>query len=392
MILGSLSRDLYRARPPRLSLAWLAGRSPRSSQASRRSHRALHTAPRDLHTTLHERFKILFLGRDEFSCVVFKALHDSQDVWESIAVATNPDTKLGQSPLRTLAESLSVPVDFIPAAKPDFKHWEPPPSFDARAPHHVLITASFGRILTPAQLALFAPPHRLNVHGSLLPAFRGPAPIQHALLTGARETGVSVVQMLARGIDKGPVWGAATAPIAPDATFTSLRRELAEQGGRLLVRVLREMLAGTAASTPQPPDSPTPHARSITAADAVLDFATMAAEHIVTLHRAIGHQRALTTTLPTGLPLQLHDPFPLPSGPLPRLSAAPGATTYSKPHAALLVRCAGGSVLAVPRVKKAMRAMIEAREFWNGVIPNARVCVGGEVRLGAVEAGVRREA
>jgi methionyl-tRNA formyltransferase len=122
---------------------------------------------------------------------------------------TNSDSLA--APLRTLAESLHVPVNFIPAEKPDFKHWEPPPPFSTHAQaDHVLVTASFGRILTAAQLDRFPPAHRLNVHGSVLPAYRGPAPIQHTILDGASATGVSVAQMLKRGsgIDKGPVWGA----------------------------------------------------------------------------------------------------------------------------------------------------------------------------------------
>lgn len=106
---------------------------------------------------------------------------------------------------------MNVPIEFIPPEKPQFKHWKPPPPFSETSvppPNHVLITASFGRILTPAQLELFQPARRLNVHGSVLPAYRGPAPIQHAILNNASETGVSVAQMLKRGIDKGPVWAA----------------------------------------------------------------------------------------------------------------------------------------------------------------------------------------
>lgn len=85
---------------------------------------------------------------------------------------------------------------------------------------HVLVTASFGRILTRKQLSYFLPTRRLNVHPSLLPQYRGPAPIQHALLNGEKETGVCVIEMLPAtlkkaaqqdanpkaGIDAGDVW------------------------------------------------------------------------------------------------------------------------------------------------------------------------------------------
>ncbi|KAJ7109624.1 formyl transferase [Mycena crocata] len=328
---------------------------------------------------VQNRFKILFLGRDEFSCAIFQELYSSQDVWESMFVATNPDTRLGHSPLRSLAESVNVPVHLIPPEKWDFKNWKPPPPFTETNADHLLITASFGRILTPAQLELFSPARRLNVHGSVLPAYRGPAPIQHAILDNATETGVSVVQMLKRGIDKGPVWGTSHIPMNRDATFTSLRSELAEHGGRLLVGVLRGMLSGTAESIPQPPLSPTPHAHSITIVDAVLDFTTMTAEDIVTRHRAIGHQRALTTWMPSGVRLHLHDPA-VAVAPL-KLSDVPGALVYHKPERTLIIRCAQGTAIAVPRVKKERRSMLEAREFWNGVVPHPALLVGGELRL-----------
>ncbi|KAF7351402.1 hypothetical protein MSAN_01572000 [Mycena sanguinolenta] len=313
-----------------------------------------------------------------------RVVHVPIDVWEDIFVATNPDTRLGHSPLRALAQSVNVPVDFIPPEKPDFKHWKPPPPFSSTAGqpplNHVLITASFGRILTPAQLELFQPTRRLNVHGSVLPAYRGPAPIQHAILANATETGVSVAQMLKRGIDKGPVWATTQIPLSRDATFTSLRTELAAHGGKLLISVLRDMLAGTAKSSPQPAESPTPHAHSITVADAILDFATMTAEDIVTRHRAIGHQRALTTWMPSGIRLHLHDPA-VTHTPPPRLSAVPGALVYYKPERTLVIRCAGGTAIAVPRVKKERRTMLEAREFWNGVVPHPKLLVDGELRL-----------
>ncbi|KAJ7185830.1 formyl transferase [Mycena filopes] len=375
-------------------------------------------------STHHQPFKILFLGRDEFSCDIFQELYASKDVWESICVATTPETRLAHCtspkspPLNSLAKSLNVPVDVLPPEKPDFKHWKPPPPFSSSSSssgpagpppeNHMLITASFGRILTPAQLELFRPACRLNVHGSVLPAFRGPAPIQHAILANAPRTGVSVAQMLKRGIDKGPVWATASIPLKSDATFTSLRNELASEGGKLLVGVLREMLTGTATSTPQPPESPTPHASSITIVDAILDFGTMTADEIVARHRALGHQRALTTWMPDGTRLHIYDPFLLPSPspipssfpptstptptstpppllppPLPPLSPTPGALTYHKPLRLLLIRCARGTLLAVPRVKKAKReSALAAREFWNGVLPNGRLVVGGEMRLG----------
>lgn len=73
---------------------------------------------------------------------------------------------------------------------------------------HLLITASFGRILPDSILELFPPQQRLNIHPSLLPRYRGAAPIQHAIMNGERMTGVCIIEMLARekGIDAGRIW------------------------------------------------------------------------------------------------------------------------------------------------------------------------------------------
>lgn len=146
----------------------------------------------------------------------------------------NIPTAASTAPLKLLGESLEVPVHTIPRRKVDFRGWmvrvtyflaepascsmQPPPPFtNTNEAHvsvpasetHLLVTASFGRILRPSLLRLFPPAQRLNVHPSLLPAYRGPAPIQRALMRGENVTGVCVIDMMEKkeGIDAGSVWG-----------------------------------------------------------------------------------------------------------------------------------------------------------------------------------------
>ncbi|KAF5348433.1 hypothetical protein D9757_012792 [Collybiopsis confluens] len=136
------------------------------------------------------------MGRDEFSCLALQQLHRS-NLWDEIHLATHPDQKvdrssrLSVSPLKILGSSLGLPVHTIPMSKPEFRNWTLPPPFTevvgSPSSKHVLITASFGRILPLKMLKLFAPDRRLNVHPSLLPAYRGPAPIQHALLNDEKK-------------------------------------------------------------------------------------------------------------------------------------------------------------------------------------------------------------
>ncbi|KAG5336919.1 hypothetical protein C0989_011517 [Termitomyces sp. Mn162] len=319
------------------------------------------------------------MGRDEFSCIVFRELYAAKDVWDDLVIATNPDEKTGRrgsqlsiSPLKLLGESLNVPVHLIPHTKPEFKQWALPKPFlndgnEAPLLRNVVITASFGRILPSAMLDNFAPNRRLNIHPSLLPAYRGPAPIQHAILNAEKETGVSVIEMLKwkEGIDAGDIWGASRVPLHEHAMFPDVRDTLAYVGGRLLVSVLRRMRAGTATSQPQPLLKRAPHAPVITAIDSCVNFSTMSAESIVRRHRAISHQRPIITCLSTNKIVQLHAPYVL-NTPSESLSNVPGHATFQNFTRALDIRCSDGSVLRVPLLKQQDKALMEAKDWWNG--------------------------
>ncbi len=163
-----------------------------------------------------------------------------------------PTRSVGLTP-----QYIQVPPPFLlDEAAPGSSHT--PPS------EHLLVTASFGRILPNSLLNNFLPSRRVNVHPSLLPAYRGASPIQYALMNGERETGVCVIEMTERkkGIDSGAIWGyermvspslfhvefslltLRTQEIPHGAMFPTLRDSLAVAGGNLLVSTLRDMLAG----------------------------------------------------------------------------------------------------------------------------------------------------
>ncbi|KAK2461195.1 hypothetical protein APHAL10511_006722 [Amanita phalloides] len=325
-------------------------------------------------------FRILFMGRDEFSCLVLKELHGASDLWQNLAIATQPDRHVGRrgsqfsvSPLKVLGESLSLPVYTIPTSKAEFRQWKLPSPFSDEHPHppqnHLIVTASFGRILPTSFLDLFLPHRRLNVHPSLLPAYRGPAPIQHAIMNGDTETGVCIIQMLERkaGIDAGAVYGCSRLEMPQDIDFAGLRDELAIKGGKLLVSVLRDMLAGRTDSTEQRTAEHVSTAPVITSADSMIDFENMTAESIVRRHRAIAHQRPLTAFLETGKSVQLHHQAVHPLFASEYLLFSPGATRYDTQAGALLIRCADDTVLSVLGVKQEGKSLIAAKEWWNGV-------------------------
>ncbi|KAI1786055.1 Formyltransferase [Ganoderma leucocontextum] len=339
------------------------------------------------YSTTSDPFKVLFFGRDEFSCLVLQQLLKAKDVCQDIQIVTQPDVKVGRrgselsiSPLRIMAEQARLQVHTIPEERSKFRTWQAPPPFrldSASGPelgppfHHLLVTASFGRILPNSLLNLFLPTRRLNVHPSLLPAYRGPAPIQHALIDGQRETGVCVIEMTERkkGIDSGAIWRSAA--MAQTETFGTLRDSLAETGGRLLVSVLRDMLAGKDTRKPQPEDPDAPRAPLITAEHSKIDFSTMTACRIVGTHRAISHQKPMTTMLKIGRTLQLHSPSVLVEEYPDIQSHLPveGVATFHPPSGALIVRCAENTYLTVPEVRQQDRRLLNAKQWWNGVTP-----------------------
>ena len=113
-----------------------------------------------------------------------------------------------------------------------------------------VVVAAYGLILPP-EILRAAKHGAINVHASLLPRWRGAAPIQRALLAGDTETGVSIMKM-DEGLDTGPVFARRAIPIGPNDDFGSVHDKLAELGAELLLEVLAAVQSGTARTTPQP--------------------------------------------------------------------------------------------------------------------------------------------
>ncbi|TBU22191.1 Formyltransferase [Dichomitus squalens] len=387
-------------------------RRPIPGHRAQRRHRALNSLSLlslRLYSSTSDLFDILFFGRDEFSCLVLQQLLTAKDVWQDIQIVTQPDTKVGRrgsklsvSPLKLLAEDARLQVHTIPHVRSEFRTWKAPPPFtfdtDARpnptpAPNHLLVTASFGRILPNPLLALFLPTRRLNVHPSLLPLYRGPAPIQHALIDGRRETGVCVIEMTERkkGIDSGAIWRSERMACLPSrqyppvgipdtADFPTLRDSLARTGGQLLVSVLRDMLAGKDTRIPQPVDPDAPRAPLITAEHSMIDFRTMTASRVVGTHRAISHQKPMAAMLKIGRTLQLHNPCVLTEvyADIENHLPTEGTAKFHPPSGAIVIRCAENTYLSVPQVRQQDRHLLKAKEWWNGVKPEMRLTEGLE--------------
>jgi len=184
--------------------------------------------------------RIVFAGTPDFSSIHLKALIDSKH--QLLAVYTQPDRpagrgkKLQASPVKRMAEQSSLPV-YQPASLKEEAEQQRLAELGA----DVMVVVAYGLILP--QAVLDAPRLGcLNVHASLLPRWRGAAPIQRAIEAGDDSTGVTIMQMDA-GLDTGDMLGSATCPIAATATAATLHDELAALGAPLLLRVLDDLPA-----------------------------------------------------------------------------------------------------------------------------------------------------
>lgn len=187
------------------------------------------------------------MGTPDFAVPALQALIETQTV---VGVVTQPDRPAGRgnqlrpSPVKQAAEAAAIPL-YQPkslrkeeAAEP-LREWQP----------DVIVVAAFGQILRPH--VLYLPPHgSINVHASLLPRWRGASPIQHVLLAGDNETGVSLMQM-DEGLDTGPVYVQEAIEITNEDTAATLHDRLAELGAQMLRRYLDDILAGRLAAAPQ---------------------------------------------------------------------------------------------------------------------------------------------
>jgi methionyl-tRNA formyltransferase len=217
--------------------------------------------------------RVVFMGTPDFAVPSLRALCEHALV---VGVVTQPDRPAGRgqaivpSPVKVLAQERGVPIIQPPRLR-DPQAFEP---LQAWRPE-LIVVAAFGQLLKPDVLAL--PPHGcLNVHASLLPRWRGAAPIAAAIAEGDSETGVTIMQMEA-GLDTGAMLARRAEAIRPDDTGATLTARLAAVGAALLIETLPGYLAGAYIAEPQD-ESLATYAPQLKKADGHLDFARPAVE------------------------------------------------------------------------------------------------------------------
>ncbi|MEP7284641.1 MAG: methionyl-tRNA formyltransferase [Chloroflexota bacterium] len=298
--------------------------------------------------------RIVFMGTPDFAVPALRALLDSAD-FEVVGVVTQPDRPAGRgktiqsSPVKQIALSANVPIVQPeklrdPGAIEQLQAWQP----------DVIVVAAFGQILRRNVLEL--PPHGcINVHASLLPRWRGAAPIQAAIRAGDAQTGITIMQMEA-GLDTGPMLKQRAIPILSTDTGQTLHNKLSTLGGPLLIETLGLFLRGEIASQPQDESLQT-YAPMLKKEDGAIDW-TLPAEAIDRQVRAYNPWPGAYTHW-NGQVLKI-----LSGKLISGLTAAPGQVM--RPAEGIIAVGTGGGLYTPTLVQLAGKPPVAISDFING--------------------------
>ena len=296
--------------------------------------------------------KVAFAGTPEFAAAALEAILAAG--FDVPLVLTQPDRPAGRgmqlqpSPVKRVALAAGIPVHQPEKLRTPEQQ---APLADVQA--DVLVVAAYGIILPQAVLDL--PRHGcLNIHASLLPRWRGAAPIHRAIEAGDAETGITIMQMDA-GLDTGPMLMKRVVPIDADDTTGSLHDRLAQAGAALIVDALRALPGGLSA-TPQPAEGVT-YAAKIGKAEAAIDWTRPAAE-IARAVRAFNPFPGALATL-DGTPIKLWRARAIDA------SGTPGEVLLAE-GAGVIVACGEGA-LCVTELQKPGGKRLPAADFLRGL-------------------------
>lgn len=292
---------------------------------------------------------IVFFGTDDFSAVSLRALIDTGFLVR--AVVTKPDSRKGRG--RELAKPIVKEI----AEAHNIEVWQPLTASEiseniknltsqtGNKPLGVLV--SYGKIIPQHIIDLFDP-GIINVHPSLLPKYRGPSPVETAILNGDTETGVTIMQLSA-AMDAGPIYTQSVTPLSGTETAPELEQKLAEQGARDLCAILPAIMDGSATPTPQD-DTQATYCQLLSKEASQLDTAALTAAAAERQVRAFLTFPKTKTTV-AGHPIVVTK-----------------AHVKDTKETALDLECADGHFLAVDELIGPSGRVMSAQAFLNGYI------------------------
>jgi methionyl-tRNA formyltransferase len=308
--------------------------------------------------------RVIFAGTPEFAAAALAAIHSAG--FEVPLVLTQPDRpagrgmKLQASPVKRYAQEHGLAVAQPPSLRRAGKY----PAEAAAAidqlratPHDVMVVAAYGLIL-PQEVLDIPPLGCINIHASLLPRWRGAAPIHRAIEAGDAETGITLMQMDV-GLDTGAMISEARTAISADDTTATLHDRLAQDGAELIVEALIELeRTGKLSATPQPAEGVT-YAEKIGKHEAALDWRRPAAV-LARQVRAFDPFPGGVGTLEDGTSIKLWAAVPIDE----QANGAPGTITDVSPEG-VVVACGEGA-LRLTQLQKPGGKRLPVREFLAG--------------------------
>jgi methionyl-tRNA formyltransferase len=313
--------------------------------------------------TVASPLRVAFAGTPQFAVPALQALLDSRHT--VVGVLTQPDRPQGRgrqlapSPVKQVAQQRGLVV----AQPPTLRAAPAQAALAALAPD-IMVVVAYGQILPRAVLQL---PRLgcLNIHASLLPRWRGAAPIQRAILAGDATTGVTIMQM-DEGLDTGGMLAVRAVPIGDRDTSASLHDVLAALGAQTLIEVLERLATGGQPAHPQPAVGAT-YAQKIAKAEAHINWADPAA--LISRQVRAFNPWPVAETLFAGEQLRIHEafapPHTAPAAVAPGMWLGLGAGPVGE---VLRVACGTGE-LHVMQLQRAGRRTVSAREFVNSAGP-----------------------
>jgi methionyl-tRNA formyltransferase len=303
--------------------------------------------------------RIVYMGTPAFAVPALDALSAAGHAL--VAVVAQPDRPAGRGQaLRPPPTKVWAAGHGVPVLQPEKVRDGTLAAALAPLRPDVLAVAAYGRILGRDLLEL-APLGAVNVHGSLLPRWRGAAPIQWSLASGETETGISIMQM-DEGLDTGHVILQRVERVQPSDTAETLSERLADLGGQALVEALALLSSGAAVAVKQD-DTRATRARPLEKEDGRVDF-TRSAAAVANRLRAFTPWPGAFTQL-GGKTLKLVEARTASAAGLPA-GAAPGFAVVV-PQQGLLVACGGGTALLVAKVQPEGKGPVAAADFANGL-------------------------
>lgn len=303
--------------------------------------------------------RILFAGTPDIAVPSLKAVAASHEI---CGVLTSPDRRSGrgrrmaQSPVKAAALDMGLAV-FQPqrlgaTAREEVTTFQP----------EILVVVAYGKIFGPMFLSLFSR-GGVNLHPSLLPKYRGPAPIPAAILNGEQQTGVSV-QQLALEMDAGPVYAQEKMVLDGTETTASLSARAAEKGAALLAQVLDDIERGTAKPEPQDHDGAT-YCTLIRKEDGLVDWSADATEIDRMVRAYDPWPRAYAYVGDTKLSILRSSVAWSLAAPTGRSGVEPGTVCGVDKKNGILIQT-GNGMLAVQKLQLQSKRALEWKEFLNG--------------------------